>query len=262
MNVSGSHKPLDESKIQMFEDTVLRGVRFPKEYRAFMLKYNGGSPSPAIFKNQYLQLIFPIGKTGTNLEREIKTFAFVLPKNVIPIALEGSGDYFCLDLSTGRTLLFDHELDYPDGVVALDQLKVLANTFDEVIENLNSEAAVEARSELADGIARWGGENELQAYLNEGNDIEEVDADGLTLVQIAAIHGNIDITRACIDAGASLQGAIHYAAKFNKRKIIDILLENDVDINETNSDGKTPLACVRANPPLKKYLLEKGAMLK
>jgi len=96
------------------------GARLPNEYKAFLLRHNGGRPRPNAFPIQGLpnnpfgviQVFFGIDDPveSCNLDWNIKTLNARLPANLFPIACDDGGDIVCLSLfgdDAGSVLFWD-----------------------------------------------------------------------------------------------------------------------------------------------------------
>ncbi|KAF8774225.1 putative ankyrin repeat protein FPV162 like protein [Argiope bruennichi] len=88
----------------------------------------------------------------------------------------------------------------------------------------------------------------LRKELAKGKDPNLTDSSGETLLHIAAkgIYDNPGIVQELINAGADVCGldhyfstSLHFAVICGKRKVVDVLLETEVSINEKNQHGMT-----------------------
>src|ERR1700761_5301660 len=102
-----------------------------------------------------------------------------------------------------------------------------------------------------DNIARAADKNDagkVQQLATAGNSLNQVDDDGRTGLQIAAINGNMQIAAILIRAGAGLGVAdklgntpLHYAADRERTEMVDLLLASGAPVNAENRNGMTPL---------------------
>jgi hypothetical protein len=106
--------PLDEATMRIVESKL--GVALPAEYRAFLLRYNGGKPRPAYFRRDRELDTFHIATPQfyefTSLWRDIDNMREDLPAEVIPVAFSESGDRVCIALAgenRGRVYLWDSD---------------------------------------------------------------------------------------------------------------------------------------------------------
>lgn len=122
-------------------------VSLPDKYKQFLLRYNGGRPVPDCFpikglpNNPYggIQVFFGIDREieSSNLDEKHEVFEGRLPKELIPIASDGSGDILCLSLggeNEGQVLFWDYygELNPP----TFENLYFVANSFQELLDGL------------------------------------------------------------------------------------------------------------------------------
>ena len=110
--------PLSEKNLADFESQL--NTSLPRDYKDFLLQYNGGHPDPSFF------WIEP-GKDGSEVLQfyglhdgpahlSIQTYAGVerygIPTTMLPIGDDGVGNSICLDLSAahfGEIYFLDHE---------------------------------------------------------------------------------------------------------------------------------------------------------
>jgi hypothetical protein len=136
---------LNEDDIRNFEKEA--GVSLPPPYKAFLLKYDGGQPSPDAFpiegmpKNPYgiIQMFF-----GIRNDLECYTLKWIYdvfktdtPRNLFPIACTPSDDSICLSLSgqdAGSVLFWDYYA--PHSPSTYDNVYKIAGSFDEFIQSL------------------------------------------------------------------------------------------------------------------------------
>ena len=138
--------PLSEDDIQSFEKEA--GVSLPGSYKAFLLKYDGGQPSPDAFpiegmpKNPYgiIQVLFGIHcdrEEAYTLKSNYNIFRQDTPRNLFPIGCTPNGDSICLSLSgqdAGSVLFWDYYA--PHSPSTYDNVYKIANSFDEFIQGL------------------------------------------------------------------------------------------------------------------------------
>jgi uncharacterized protein len=138
-------------------------------------------------------------------------------------------------------------------------------------------AAAGARADLSlfgaywDNIARAAAQNDafkVRQLVVGGNDPNELDDDGRTGLQIAAINDNLQIAAILIKASAHLDvkdrlgnTALHYATDRNHDEMAQLLLDAGAAVDPENRNGMTPLmiAASRGNIAIVQALLAKGA---
>ena len=78
---------------------------FPSEFRRHYLRYNGGSPERNLFKKnnrifvvqEFLQIKFGTREFEETF-RDFKIDNEILPKNLVPFAVDPGGDYYCFSI--------------------------------------------------------------------------------------------------------------------------------------------------------------------
>jgi hypothetical protein len=97
------------------------GVKFPDSYRMFLLKYNGGLPTPDVLAIEGapgsptdVQVFFGINRDveSSDLQWNKQTFADRLAGSCLPIACDSGGNLFCL-AEEGRVIYVDLEAREP-----------------------------------------------------------------------------------------------------------------------------------------------------
>lgn len=92
----------------------------------------------------------------------------------------------------------------------------------------------------------------------------------VSVLDIAAATGQVDIVALLLDHGCSLNGphgydlpatSLHWAAKFANMDTMALLIDRGADINAQNRVGATPLgyACASSRLEIIEYLLSRGA---
>ena len=160
---------LTEADIAAFEQE--NKVLLPADYRAFMLRHNGGKPQPADFdysdgteltgsavQEFYAIYTKPETETGLspnlNLARSLRLLKRMgtprMPEELIPIGDDGGGNQICLCVSgehTGCIYYWDHEMEctgggtYEDGtpITMWDNCHFVANSFTEFLDSLHED---------------------------------------------------------------------------------------------------------------------------
>jgi hypothetical protein len=139
--------PLTEDRLAAFESEL--GTTLPDEYRAFLLRHNGGVPEQETFDvpgedggERPFHCFFalhdnpwddstPEGSQGFPLQAALADFRTDGgPADVLPVGKDWNGSYVCVGLTgadRGRVLYWDHEME---------QLVPLANTLAEFLAGL------------------------------------------------------------------------------------------------------------------------------
>lgn len=123
--------PLSAERIVAFEREL--GAMLPDEFRAFLLRHNGGVPNREAFEvpgenggERPFHCFFalhdcpwddstPEGSQGFPLQEALADFrADGGPADVLPVGKDWSGSYVCVGLAgadRGRVLYYDHEME-------------------------------------------------------------------------------------------------------------------------------------------------------
>ena len=96
-----------QADVKAIEDHI--GTSLPREYRSFLTAYDGAEPETNVVS------ISEKNASGVNkfipardILRECEGIESI-PRRAIPIAWDGCGNYFILDITTGEVLFWDHE---------------------------------------------------------------------------------------------------------------------------------------------------------
>jgi hypothetical protein len=135
-------KPLQDADIDAFEKRV--GVRFPSEYRAFLLAHNGGRVKPAVlggFPRGEIQNFLSLGPP----EDAAMTWSYFkipteprMPPEHIPIADCRGGDLLTMVIDgpkRGQIFYWDHE-EEGNETYTYDNLYFVAASLDELFAGL------------------------------------------------------------------------------------------------------------------------------
>ena len=97
------HESLSIENLESFEHN--HKITLPKDYREFLLEYNGGYPNPGVYKipdelgESILNVFYGIGSMYDNLEKKFDIFDEILEIGFIPIADDPSGNQICIGIS-------------------------------------------------------------------------------------------------------------------------------------------------------------------
>ncbi len=138
--------PITSADIESVESRI--GIRLPADYKAFLLKYNGGRPTPNAFPIEGLannpfggiQVFFGIDDPidSCNLDSNYEIVSGSLPTNLLAIACNGGGDLICLSLygdDAGAVLFWDSHHDQPYEP-NYDHVYKIADSFPEFLESI------------------------------------------------------------------------------------------------------------------------------
>lgn len=109
----------------------------------------------------------------------------------------------------------------------------------------------------------------IQALIKAKNCSNALDKDDLSALHIAAQNGYLDVAKLLIANGANVNVVspssglypLHLAVRFEKEKLVELLLQYNAFVNATDNVGMTPLhyAVIANNKNLVKLLLDAGA---
>ena len=133
--------PLDQSEVTKLEQGVTGPL--PAVYREFLLRYNGGRPSPdtvtigdAPSGPTDVQVFFGIGieENTSNILWNIDRFAVQVPRHsLVPIACDSGGNIFFIDAATEKGRIF-----YYDWTNEEPTLYEIAPGFEEFLTGIRS----------------------------------------------------------------------------------------------------------------------------
>lgn len=234
------------------------GISFSEEYTDFLLKNNGGFPTPNIFKTKDgayetdLKVFYGVtDKKAFDLESVNNIFKDRIPAGFISIGGDSIGNQLIMD-GKDSLFLFDHETDeyfaVEDGI-----LKFLSSLYSiEEEEATELEIAVQ-RQDLA----------YFKMRLNEGYKIDQIQNEfGRTVTQLAASQNKFKLLKFCVQNEGGLGGTVQLAASNNHVGVLEYVVSLGADINEVdelNHDTPLMLASVYGNLEAVRFLIGKGA---
>lgn len=124
-------------------------LSFPEEYKVFLLKHNGGSPTPNRFKYNdqegrdssslinYFHAIYDGRIDNLELKYQFLVSEGRLLKKMIPIANDPFGNLICLSAEgddRGKVYFWDHELE-PE-IAGYENMGLIADSFSEFLGKL------------------------------------------------------------------------------------------------------------------------------
>jgi cell wall assembly regulator SMI1 len=143
--ISECGRSLVPSDIDQLEHAI--GMRLPDDYKAFLLRYNGGVPTPAAFpidrfeNNPYgvVQVLFRIdGKIeSSNLDWNYGVMNGRIQSNLFPVGCDGSGDLICVSLfgdDAGSVVFWDYYGETPEP--SYSNVYHIADSFSEFLTSL------------------------------------------------------------------------------------------------------------------------------
>jgi hypothetical protein len=125
---TGSVNALDAKRLIQTEKLI--GIEFPNDYRSFLLKHNGGRPSPAIFQIQevgeeaMVDILYGIG-TPQDICFWLSEFGSELPTGFVPIGQDPGGNVILMNATAGE----DSGIYYWDAVFHFPSSSAERNTY-------------------------------------------------------------------------------------------------------------------------------------
>ncbi len=141
-----SKGPIDEFVVSICE--MEWEVRLPRDYRAFLIKHNGGLPKPDVFEFKGQQAgssvnrFFHIGlEKNYSITEQRKVYKGRIPNDLFPIACDPFGNLICIATrgkQYGALFFWDHEWEAECGIDPdYSNVTPIADTFNEFLEGLH-----------------------------------------------------------------------------------------------------------------------------
>lgn len=132
----------DNLSIAKLEDLERNhNITLPKDYRDFLLEYNGGYPSPCIYNisteqgESILNIFYGIGGIDYDLEYNFDILDEILEIGFIPIADDPGGNQICIGINKeyyGQIFHWVHDEEHNE----MESMYFLSNNFNEFLESL------------------------------------------------------------------------------------------------------------------------------
>ena len=244
MYVESSNKygKIDLARLEAFEDIV--GAKLSNDYREFLIKHNGGKPTPSDFnisKKQGDDSIHHFyglhdGPSYSKLDDTYETYFGRIPDSMIPIADDPAGNAICIGIKQkykGQVLFWDHELegDLLSRILG-NNITVLSTTFNEFLDSLFE--WVDPNETEIEKIIRTDDTEQLKNLISSGYNIESLDINGRSAIEKASIAAKNNIIKILLESGASLrtsidlaeQNAEHFEEHKSTVKLLDTFKNN------------------------------------
>lgn len=155
MKILNSAGKLDKNVVDALEQLWNFGL--PRDYKEFLINYNGGNPDPCCFsfkntpeKGSFIDNLFGVIKDlNNNLLLNIDLYKNRIPTNFIPIGDDPGGNLILLSVKTpdrGKVYFWDHEMeaDTDQGEIAdYSNLTLISDSFEEFLNGLHSSEEIE-----------------------------------------------------------------------------------------------------------------------
>lgn len=142
MKIEKIHESLPIGDLESFEHNY--NITLPRDYRDFLIEYNGGYPNPGTYKISYelgesiLNIFYGIGNMYDNLEKKIDIFDEILEIGFIPIADDPCGNQICIGINKeyfGQIYHWAHDKEHDE----VESMYFLSESFKEFLESLYEE---------------------------------------------------------------------------------------------------------------------------
>jgi hypothetical protein len=143
--LSGIEKDLTEKELTEAEHRV--NVRFPDQYRQFLLKYNGGLPEPCAFNFKcgeeepelaciaYFLAIYE--GESENFFDYFETYQDRIPAELIPIARDPGGNLILIGIKNNyKEKVYFWQQDYEPDEPDFSNICFIADSFNEFLSSL------------------------------------------------------------------------------------------------------------------------------
>ncbi|KAM3356058.1 hypothetical protein P3S68_022772 [Capsicum galapagoense] len=120
---------------------------------------------------------------------------------------------------------------------------------------------------LLKSAAKNGNSHCISALIEAGADVNKRHSDGDSVMSLAVRSGNLDSVQVLIESGYSIDNSadrfLHYAAAMDRVDLMEILCLGyaDIDLNSTDSQGRTPLhiAAIHGYVEVLQFLVSVGS---
>lgn len=220
------------------------GAALPDDYRHFLLGSNGGFPEPAIgfpWKGEIREIgmferLLPTPLHG--LRRTFWELRDVKVDGFLPIAGSLSQDV-CLNLRENYGTLTFTEYIYRDESRVCAHMHMLANSFLEFLESLVLMPVCPIEE-----LGKHGTREDLLKHIEDGNSIDAVGKNGVSILCEAIRFGNRPLIEACIERHANLFKSIHFAVSNRHMDLVKRFVQVSADVNAGDEYGDPPIKWV------------------
>lgn len=137
--------PLTDLRIGVLERKL--GIMLPEGYRSFLLRYNGGRPTPEFFPIRgfdgnpfgsihcFKGIDWPV--SSSNIEWNYRTYKGRIPREFLPVAGDGSGNLICLSFegaNNGAVYFWDHDEEHSPPTYG--NVYLIAETFEKFLNSI------------------------------------------------------------------------------------------------------------------------------
>jgi hypothetical protein len=234
-------KPASETQLEAFERK--HGITLPASYREYMKVRGGGTPEPNCFFDEVRGILLFVGLIFSLDDELMAEQFFPFPpareSGLLPVATTGGGNYFLIELKTGKVFYWDHEIDDVD--IGTEDLLWLAPSLGALVEGLvHPPGERPERVDEIEEVGRSGSLEELEEFVARRG-IEARNAAGRTVAEEAARYESLPLVRRCLELGATMRHLLHFAAQGENLALVTYLVDRGAGINDLDERGETPL---------------------
>lgn len=215
VKITGEEAPVSLEALEQVEKRL--NIHLPDQYRKFLLRHNGGKPTPDLFNcagggGSFVHKFLAINDGPyDNFEQESLSFWAnkAVPGNIVPVAYDAFGNYVCLSVSgtdTGSVYFWNHEEQ--TGKTSYRDLCLIAESFDQLLASLYEKPVASFEAEM-NQIFQHGNIAVLHQIIAAGWDVNSGPfRPDVTALEVAAMNNKTDIARVLLEHGARVGGTI------------------------------------------------------
>lgn len=252
-----------EQGIGKFEASI--GSKLPKEYREFLLKFNGGSPKNSVFDYRMdgslhgstVKRLFGIGVKGYDLGENWRIYSDRIPSGFLPIGIDSFGNLICIGLhgkNAGKLFFWNHEMGEPneddlESAVPFDLFPIECKGFEHWLKTMKSSHEDETALRQFSEIGTYEATIEK---ISQGMDPNCKDEEGFSLLTMSCFNANFGVFKALYENGARGKFLMHYAAQGGSIEIVRYLIGHGQAVDEriSASDAEDHPAFIPGDTPL------------
>lgn len=138
------------------------GVVLPENYKLFLLNHNGGRPKPNFFlihgfeRNPFGSIHYFFGidddVKSSDVGWNYKTYYGRMPRELLPIAGDGSGNVICLSIKgANKEFIYYWDHDAETSAPTYDNLYLISDSFDNFLSGIHH---MDLSSEIAKSLRK------------------------------------------------------------------------------------------------------------
>jgi hypothetical protein len=233
---------LTDADISAFEEEI--GGRLPTDYKCFLREHNGGLAHPPVgfYWNGKLNKLpafwrlLPTDESG--LRRVIRNLRELDSDGFLSITGTHNNEDICLDflncIGSVSIATYTYQNDVEVAVKFVPYCESFGAFLNGLVEMPEPYCPIE-------DLGQNGTNEDLEVFLTEGHSLSELSKNDLPILLEAIRHQNVPLAEACIERGASLSKALHFAVGNGLPDLVKRLVSAGADINEKDEWGWRPL---------------------